>query len=78
MKGSYEKLNKTRNMIIKHQNGDFHPLTCGNDSQNHSPLVTSLQKNGNEFELIIVCNDCSWKQDVPKFFTLPVIEDGFF
>jgi hypothetical protein len=78
MKGSYAKLNKVNNSITKKQNGGFHPLTCGNDSQKHSLLESKLEKNGNEYELTLFCKDCNWKQDVPKFFTNEVVLDDSF
>jgi len=77
MKGTYSELNKTREKIDNWQNGDFHPLTCGNDSR-HSLLKTNLNKDGDEFELSLFCEDCDWKQDVPKLFTSEVIEDDAF
>ncbi len=43
MKGTYAQLNKIRNTINKWQSGDFHPLTCGNDSQNHEVLFPQLE-----------------------------------
>ena len=47
----------------------FHELTCGNDSQNHSPLVP-VERNG---EVILVCPDCDYKQEVLEGFK----EDGY-
>lgn len=79
MKGNYGELNKIRKSIIKHQSiSYFHPLTCGNDSQNHAKLKPQLNISGDEFELLLVCEDCSWKQDIPDFFTSEVIEDVGF
>ena len=78
MKGSHSKLNKVKNSISKWQNGKFHPLTCGNDSQKHSILKSKLEKSDNEYELTLFCKDCDWKQDIPKFFTNEAVVDDSF
>lgn len=73
MKGTYGDLNRIRKKIIKHQNLPcFHPLTCGNDSK-HLPLDPQLLLSGDEFELMLVCNDCNWKQDIPDFIANELI-----
>lgn len=77
MKGSYGELNKVRKTIVKHQNIQyFHRWTCGNDSR-HRVLIPELKLSGDEFELILVCEDCNWNQDIPEFFTNEVVEDVF-
>jgi len=69
MKGTFSELNVIRKNIEEWQNSIFvHPLTCGNDSQNHDPLMPQLEKHGDEFELYLVCKNCDWKQDIPLFF----------
>lgn len=44
MKGNYADLNRIRKTITKHQSIHYlHPLTCGNDPQNHEKLVPQLE-----------------------------------
>lgn len=68
MKGSYSELNNIRNIVKEWQsNGYVHPLTCGNESR-HQNLVAQLDKQGDSFELLLVCEDCDWTQDIPPYF----------
>lgn len=78
MKGNYADLNRIRKTITKHQSIHYlHPLTCGNDPQNHEKLVPQLELKVDDFELLLVCKDCNYQQDIPEFFTNEVIEDSF-
>lgn len=68
MKGTYNELNSIRNIIKEWQSNTYvHPLTCGNESR-HQNLVTQLDKYEDNFELLLVCKDCNWKQDIPPYF----------
>jgi hypothetical protein len=42
----------------------FHELMCGNNSQNHHPLIP-IERND---EVILLCRDCDYEQEVPEIF----------
>lgn len=50
-------------LINKYQNdGKFHPLTCGNNS-NHK-VLKAVEKDGN---VILICEDCNYVQTYIPF-----------
>lgn len=52
---------------VEERGGNWHPLTCGNNSR-HTPLI---YKNG-----ILVCEDCEYKQQIIPSVVLEAWEDS--
>jgi len=61
----YELLKKCKEINGHQKNPYAHPLTCGNNSQDHALLVPML--NTQNFEIVLICPDCDYKQtNVPR------------
>lgn len=62
-----EKIIEKINRWQSHE--EVHPLTCGIDSSHEllEPRLSLVNDVTGDHELILVCKNCEWRQDIPEF-----------